>query len=165
MVSAALFMARKQDVELDVGDLLERWQGPMAWDETCTEQALLYLAASSEAGLVGITNLPPEFAALAEADLDGVEIQPWLYLSSGQWDPELTLIDVGNGLALEVLDSTMDPISERPMSPDDKTTKLHATRNYYTFRYLDGSMHGQSRFIEGTKGTFVRMAVAVEGGV
>ncbi len=42
---------------------------------------------------------------------------------------------------------------------------VSATRNYYSFRYLDGPMHGESRFVEGTKGTFVRMAVAVQGGV
>jgi len=43
--------------------------------------------------------------------------------------------------------------------------KLSATSNYYSFRYLDGLMHGESRFVEGSSGTFVRMAVAVQGGV
>lgn len=75
------------------------------------------------------------------------------------------MLERGNGLALEVLDSTMDPISERSVGSEDLTVKLPATRNYYAFRYVDGLMHGESRFIEGTKGTFVRMAVAVEGGV
>ena len=165
VVSAALFVARKQDIDLDIGDLLERWQGSMPWDETCSEQALLYLSAVPEADLAGMTAMPPEFAALAEVDPDGVEIQPWIFLSSGQWDPDLTLFERGGGLALEVLDSTMDPISKRSVDSDATTVKLSATRNYYSFRYLDGLIHGESRFIEGTAGTFVRMAVAVEGGV
>ncbi len=104
-------------------------------------------------------------AKLDEVNPEGVEIQPWIFLSSGQWDPDLTLFERGGGLVLEVLDSTMDPISKRSVGSDATTVKLSATRNYYSFRYLDGLIHGESRFIEGTAGTFVRMAVAVEGGV
>jgi hypothetical protein len=165
VVSAALFMARKQEVEIDPDDLMERWQSPLPWDETCTEQALLYLAALPEAELATLTNPPPEFATAETVDPEYIEIQPWLFLSSGEWQSDITLIDRRSGLVLEVLDSTMDPINERSLDADDPTLKLPATRNYYVLRYLDGAMHGESRFVEGTKGTFVRMAVAVEGGV
>jgi hypothetical protein len=169
VVSAALFMARKQEIEVDLGDLLARWQGSNAWDETCTEQALLYLASRPPAdlaqGLVGIAEIPPEVAGLAEANADGVEIQAWLYLSSAEWDPDLDLLEPGKGLFLEVRDSTMDVINERPVPSEAGTMNVSATRNYYSHRYLDGLMHGESLFIEGVRGTFVRMAVAVKGGV
>jgi hypothetical protein len=169
VVSAALFMARKQEIEVDLGDLLARWQGSNAWDETCTEQALLYLASRPPAdlapGLVGMAEIPPEVAGLAEANADGVEIQAWLYLSSAEWDPDLDLLEPGKGLFLEVRDSTMDVINERPVPSEAGTMNVSATRNYYSHRYLDGLMHGESLFIEGVRGTFVRMAVAVKGGV
>lgn len=80
VVSAALFMARKQDIELDPGDVLERWQGPKPWDKTCSEQALLYLAATPGFDVDGEADLPAEVQALDAVDADGVEIQPWLYL-------------------------------------------------------------------------------------
>ena len=169
LVSAALFVARKQRFEVDIGALLKRWQGSNAWDEACTEQALLYFASRPAADLArvltGMTGLPPEVAGLTEANADRVEIQPLLFLSSGQWDPELTLLEHGKGLVLEVRDSTMDVITERPVPADTATMDLSPTRNYYSFRYLDGPMHGESRFIDGVSGTFVRMAVAVQGGV
>ena len=105
-------------------------------------------------------------AGLAEADPDSVEIQPWLFVSSAEWAPELALLEPGKGLALEVRDSTMDVISEQLVSSKAATMNVSATRdNYYSLRYLDGSMHGESRFIQGASGTFVRMAVQVEGGV
>jgi len=169
VVSAALFLARKQDIEMDVGVLLARWQGSKPWDETCTEQALLYLASRPSTDLgrgpAGVDGLPPEVAGLADANTDGVEIQAWLFLSSAEWAPDLALFERGKGLVLEVRDSTMDVISERPAASEAGTMKLSATRNYYSFRYLDGLMHGESRFVEGSSGTFVRMAVAVQGGV
>ncbi len=170
VVSAALFLARKLNGEVDVADLLARWQGPKPWDQTCTEQALLYLASQPGADLAQgparEAGLPPEVAGLAEADPDGVEVQPWLFLSSAEWAPDLTLLEPGKGLAFEVRDSTMDVINERPVSSEAGTMKLSATRNnYYSLRYLDGPMHGESRFIDGKSGTFVRMAVQVEGGV
>jgi len=169
LVSAALFMARKQNLEVDIEGLLKRWQGTNAWDEACTDQVLLFLASRPSAdlaqGFAGMAELPPEVAGLAEAKADGVEIQAWLFLSSGEWDPELTLIEPGRGLVLEVRDSTMDVITERPVPSDAATMELSPTRNYYSFRYLDGPMHGESRFITGVSGTFVRMAVAVQGGV
>ena len=59
----------------------------------------------------------------------------------------------------------MDPISKRHVDLVDKTVTLPATRNHYLFRYVNGPMHGTSRFVEGEKGSFIRMAVAVEGGV
>jgi hypothetical protein len=169
VVSAALFMARKHEIEVDLGDLLARWQGSNAWDEACTEQALLYLASRPPAdlaqGLVGMAEIPPEVAGLAEANADGVEIQAWLYLSSAEWDPDLDLLEPGKGVFLEVRDSTMDVINERPVPSEAGTMNVSATRNYYSHRYLDGLMHGESLFIEGVRGTFVRMAVAVKGGV
>jgi hypothetical protein len=169
VVSAALFMARKQDIELELPDLLARWQSSDPWDETCTEQALLYLASRPShyltQGSAGMVGLPHEVASLAEANRGRVEIQPWLFLSSAEWDPDLALLEPGNGLVLEVRDSTMDVITEQPVPSETGTMDVSATRNYYSFRYLDGPMHGESRFVEGTKGTFVRMAVAVQGGV
>ena len=59
----------------------------------------------------------------------------------------------------------MEVISERAASFEGGAMKLSATSNYYSFRYLDGLMHGESRFVEGKAGTFVRMAIAVQGGV
>jgi hypothetical protein len=59
----------------------------------------------------------------------------------------------------------MDVINERPVPSEAGTMNVSATRNYYSHRYLDGLMHGESLFIEGVRGTFVRMAVAVKGGV
>ena len=169
VVSAGLFIARKQGIEVDLGDLLARWQGSSAWDETCTEQALLYLASRPAADLAqdlaGMAGLPPEVAGLAEAKADGVEIQAWPFLSTAEWAPDLALLEPGKGLFLEVRDSTMDVINERPVPPEAGTINVSATRNYYSFRYLDGLMHGESRFNEGTSGKFIRMAVAVKGGV
>jgi hypothetical protein len=75
------------------------------------------------------------------------------------------LFERSGGLVLEVLDSTMDSISKRSVGSGETTVKLSATRNYYSFRYLDDLMHGESRFIEGTAGTFVRMAISIQGGV
>jgi len=112
-----------------------------------------------------MSGLPLEVASLVEADRGHVEIQPWLFLSSAEWDPDLALLEPGNSLVLEVRDSTMDVITEQPVPSETGTMDVSATRNYYSFRYLDGPMHGESRFIEGTKGRFVRMAVAVQGGV
>jgi hypothetical protein len=169
LVSAALFMARKQDLDVDIGDLLMRWQGSNAWDETCTEQALLYLASRPAADLAqsfaDVPELPPEVAGLADATENKVEIQALLFLSSGEWDPALHLLEPGKGLVIEVRDSTMEVITERPATSDTGTLELSPTRNYYSFRYLDGPMHGESRFIDGVAGTFVRMAVAIQGGV
>ncbi len=166
VVSAALFLARKQDIEIDLKDLLARWQGLQAWDEACTEQALLYLASRPLGEFdQGAEGLPSEVAGLESAHPDGVEIQAWLYLSSAEWAPDLVLLEPGQGLTLEVRDSTMDVIGERLAESEAETMKLSATRNYYSFRYLDGPMHGKSRFIDGTAGTFVRMAVPVVGGV
>ncbi len=166
VVSAALFLARKQDIEIDLSGLLARWLDSNSWDETCTDQALLYIAGRPAEELTGISDIPPEVADLEEAKTDGVEIQAWSFLSSGQWDPDLTLFDSDAGLVLEVRDSTMDVIHERPVSAGNGTLTVSATNiNYYSFRYLDDAMHGESRFISGTGGTFVRMAVAVEGGV
>lgn len=169
LVSAALFVARKQDIEVDIGALLKRWQGSNAWDEACTEQALLYLASRPAAdlakSLAGMAELPPEVAGLVDAKENTVEIQTLVFLSSGEWDPDLHLLESGKGLVLEVRDSTMDVITERPATSDTGTLELSPTRNYYSFRYLDGPMHGESRFIDGVAGTFVRMAVAVQGGV
>jgi len=164
VVSAALFLARKQQTELDINELLTRWQGPQPWDEICTEQALLYLAGRPPVELETV-ELPPEAAALNEADPAGVEIQPWLFLSSDDCSVGLDTVQLGRGLVFEVRDSTMDIITERPVEPSESTLKLSATRNYYSFRYLDGSMHGSSRFIDGKAGVFVRMAIGVEGGV
>ena len=169
VVSAALFMARKQDIELEFQNLLARWQSSNPWDESCTEQALLYLASRPSRyltqGSAGMEGLPNEVANLAEASRGHVEIQPWLFLTSAEWDPDLALLEPGNHLVLEVRDSTMDVITEQPVPPETGTMDVSATRNYYSLRYLDGLMHGESRFVEGTKGTFVRMAVAVQGGV
>jgi hypothetical protein len=45
LVSGALFLARKGLGCIDPAQLLERWhKRPDLWDETCTEQALLFLA-------------------------------------------------------------------------------------------------------------------------
>ncbi len=161
-VSAALFIARKQKVELDLEKLVARWQSEQPWDDVCTEQATLYLAGRTPQDL---EQLPPELVVLERADPKRVEIQPWLFFSSPEWTPDLILLEPGSGLVLEVRDSTMDIISERPLGPEESTLVLPATRNYYSFRYLEGRMHGESRFVDGTPGTFVRMAVAVEGGV
>lgn len=169
LVSAALFVARKQDIEVDIGTLLKRWQGSNAWDETCTQQALLYLASRPTADLVqafaGGAELPHEVAGMADATENRVEIQALLFLSSGEWDPDLHLLESDKGLVLEVRDSTMEVITERPASSGSGTLELSPTRNYYSFRFLDGPMHGESRFVDGVSGTFVRMAVAVQGGV
>lgn len=164
VVSAALFMARKQQIELGIDEVLGRWQGQRAWDDVCTEQALLYLAGRHPAELENVV-LPPEAARLEEANPAGIEIHPWFYLSSGDWSAELVTIPPGRGFVFEVRDSTMDVITERPVGPDEGTLELPATRNYYSFRHLDGSMHGSSRFVEGKAGRFVRMPVAIEGGV
>lgn len=59
----------------------------------------------------------------------------------------------------------MDIITEPPLAHGVRTLVLPGTSNYYWFRYLDGPMHGESRFVDGRQGTFVRMAVAVNGGV
>jgi hypothetical protein len=164
VVSAALFVARKQQIELGIDELLARWQGPQPWDEVCTEQALLYLAGRRPAELKTVA-LPSEAARLVGANPDGVEIHPWLFLSSGDWSAELVTVAPGRGLVFEVRDSTMDVITERPVGPDEGTLELSATRNYYSFRHLDGPMHGSSRFVDGKAGVFVRMAIGVEGGV
>jgi len=164
VVSAALFVARKRQIELDIDEILARWQGRMPWDEVCTEQALLYLAGRRPAELETVA-LPTEAANLDKANAAGVEIHPWLFLSSGDWSAELVTVSPGRGLVFEVRDSTMDVITERPVGPDEGTLELSATRNYYSFRYLDGSMHGSSRFVDGDAGVFVRMAVGIEGGV
>jgi hypothetical protein len=104
-------------------------------------------------------------ADLTDATENKVEIQALLFLSSGEWDPDLHLLESDKGLVLEVRDSTMEVITERPATSVSGTLELSPTRNYYSFRYLDGLMHGESRFIDGVSGTFVRMAVAVQGGV
>jgi len=169
LVSAALFMARKQNLEVEIESLLKRWQGTNAWDEACTDQALLYLASRPATdlaqGFADVAELPPEVAGLVDAKENTVEIQTLVFLSSGEWDPDLHLLEAGKGLVLEVRDSTMDVITERPATSDTGTLDLSPTRNYYSFRYLDEPMHGESRFIDGVAGTFVRMAVAVQGGV
>ncbi len=164
LVSAALFVARKQQIELGIDEILVRWRGGLPWDEVCTEQALLYLAGRRPAELATV-ELPSEAARLDDANPDGVEIHPWLFLSSGDWSAELVTVAPGRGLVFEVRDSTMDVITERPVGPDEGTMELPATGNYYSFRYLDGSMHGSSRFVDGEAGVFVRMAVGIEGGV
>jgi hypothetical protein len=165
IVSAGLFLARKQELELSIDALVARWQGPLPWDHVCTEQAVLYLTTMAVAETVDLASLPRDVAVLDPPDPEGVEIQPWLFLSSGEWSSDLTVPEWGSGLTLEVLDSTMEPIGGRSVSSGDNTIEVPATRNFYSFRYLDGRMHGESRFVEGTKGVFVRMAVAVEGGV
>jgi hypothetical protein len=166
VVSAALFLARKQELELDAETLLQRWQSGGPWDDVCTEQALLYLAGhASTAALVGEDGVPREVAELVPMPADGFELQPWLLLSSGEWEPRLTPLDLGSGLVLEVRDSTMEPFSEREVPPGTQTLELPVTQSFYSLKYLSGAMHGQSRFTTGTPGCFVRMAVSVLGGV
>lgn len=169
LVSAALFVARKQDVTLDVDALLARWRSPLPWDAVCTEQALLYLArlprTELERATAGATAWPSEVTDLVAAGPDGVELQPWLFLASGDWSPDLVVLERGPGLVLELRDSTMDVISERPLAAVDHTVRLATTGNFYSLRYLDGAMHGETRFVDGTAGTYVRLAVAVVGGV
>jgi hypothetical protein len=162
VVSAALFLARKQQVDLDLDTLVDRWQSEQPWDEVCNEQVILYLAGRSSQDL---DRLPPGLVALERADPDQVEIRPWLFLLSAEWAPDLMLLEPDSGLVLEVRDSTMDVISERPLAPGESDLVLPATSNYYSFRYLNGRMHGESRFVDGKPGTFIRMAIAVNGGV
>ncbi len=165
VVSGALFLARKQRVELDPAALLARWRAPLPWDDVCTEQALLYLARRPVARDDGAGDVPSELAALEAAAPGRTEILPWAFLASGAWSPEIRRIEPTTGVTLETLDSTMEPISRRPASLDGGALDLPATSNYYRLRYLEGAMQGGSLFIEGRAGTFVRLAVPVEGGV
>ena len=134
VVSAALFLARKQKIDLDLGSLEVRRQSGQPWDEVCTEQAILYFAARSPQDL---DQLPPELNALERADPEQVEIRPWLFLSSAEWAPDLMLLEPGSGLVFEIRDSTMDIIVERLLARGVRTLVLPATSNYYSFRYLD----------------------------
>jgi hypothetical protein len=59
----------------------------------------------------------------------------------------------------------MDPVNEMSVDFGAVALELPTTMNLYSVRFLDGGMHGTSRFIEGAPGVFVRLAVAVTGGV
>ncbi len=61
VVSAALFMARKQDIDLDVGDLLERWQGPMAWDDVMHRAGSAVPCERSTDAIDGFSAFPPRW--------------------------------------------------------------------------------------------------------
>jgi len=163
VVSAALFLARKQGMALDAGAVLERWRGPWPWDAECARQARLYVAGAPWAAalLDGAEpeELPDGLASLEAARPGVVEILPWAFRSSDRWGPALEPVEPEEGFELLTLDSTMEPIGRRPATGAVTTLELPPTGNSYQLQVSGGPLRGESRFIQGHGGAFVRLAV------
>ncbi len=160
-VSAALFVARKQAVELDAGAILARWRAPLPWDAECTRQAVLYVAGTPSVALEAADQdeLPRELRSLEPAHPGVVEILPWAFRSSDRWGPALEPVEPEAGFELLTLDSTMEPIGRRPATDAGTPLELPPTDNSYQLQIAEGPVRGESRFVQGVGGAFIRLAV------
>jgi hypothetical protein len=165
LVSAALFLARKQNVELEAAAIVARWTGPKPWDDECSKQALLYLAGGAhgddDSGWRVDPRLADEAAAIQPARPGEIEILPWAFVVSDRWAPTLEPYEPSAPPTIVTRDSTMDPINRHPADQDGTTLVLTATRNFLELEIDDGARHGASRPVQGTAGTFVRLAIPV----
>jgi hypothetical protein len=165
LVSAALFLARKQNGGLDAAAIVERWTGARPWDDECSRQALLYLAGGRHGGGDPGWRADPRFAdelAKIEPPRPGeVEILPWAFVASDRWAPVLEPYESSAAPTVVTRDSTMDPINRQTADLDGATLVLPATRNFLELVIDDGGRNGASRPIQGAAGTFVRLAIPV----
>ncbi|MEX1309470.1 MAG: hypothetical protein AB1Z65_03540 [Candidatus Sulfomarinibacteraceae bacterium] len=165
LVSAALFLARKQNVELDAAAVVARWTGPKPWDDECSTQALLFLArdaySGDDSGWRADPRLVHELATIGPATPGEIEILPWAFVASDRWASTLEPYEPSAAPTVVTRDSTMDPIGRHPAVLDGMTLILPATRNFLELEIDDGARTGVSRSVQGTGGTFVRLAIPV----
>jgi len=168
VVSAALFLARKTALRLDLADLATRRRG-RGWDAECSRQAILYMARLN-AGALGDDGaaLMARLAGTVEAVPEGVcLLQPVAFwVSSGRpaathWaDPRIVPLD------LVYRDNTMEEIGRRRVAfPTGDLLELPPSRNFLSLEAQDGHVEGHSRRIQPRGGRLLRLPVALRGRV
>ncbi|MBP7829644.1 MAG: hypothetical protein KA248_06975 [Kiritimatiellae bacterium] len=163
LVSAALFLARKGYGAVPVRPVLDRWASRRdLWDDICTEQALLFLAAQPGGPeTVENENVTDVLRRLTPVAEDRAEAQALFvdYVSLQPVPPRGVRLESMKPGATE---GSFEPADVKPVSGSEAFMPL--APGYHRFRYLDGAVHGTSRVFEAMPGSLVRVCTAVLGG-
>lgn len=162
LVSAALFLARKNCGVVSAQSVINRWSSRRdLWDDVCTGQALLFLASQDAAGLSALktenADVERELRRLTPASAEKAEIHALFYdANTLQPVPPQGVTLVRSGTDASDAEPVQIPESESVISVDPGS---------YTIKYLDGAVHGSSRGFEAAAGRFIRVCTPVVGGI
>ncbi len=169
VVSAALFLARKNGVELDPGAILHRWESG-AWDAECVQQATLYLAGLSPARLAeaapGGEGLPERLASLKPVPEDVCRCRP-LPFNASITRPSVSIwIDPDDRPITSVFrDDTMEEIGRQSLELQGGVFELPPSSIYLSLEVRWGRMYGRSRQVQPKGGRFIRLPIRLQAGI
>lgn len=178
IVSAGLFLARKEKLLIPVHEVLRCWSDvPHLWDETCTEQALLYFAAQEDEDIKGFKiengDIVIELRKLQDVDTEKNNVQIFAVDNMHSADLSIKYSELEDELKLKrILPEGESELREKfpcVHRPDYKFT-LKLPKGMYRANYISGSKGSavytvMSEPFSCTEGIFTRVFIVVEYGV
>lgn len=180
VVAGALFFARKTGLTLSVADIMVRWQQRQGqWDDTCTEQALLYLAQLPRVSLAPMAGREGALAAslsrLETPEANRTMIHLIAFVQNPRPSLTLDFVRPEGWVRQHLHDKTMQVASESLISGRlGATGFVTLDAGYYSFKAVTGSagaageyagIYGESSPVRCEAGHFNRIMMALVGGV